>query len=90
MNNEIDNIILFINNKCVDAINKNKFCNHLFSYYLLYNDNNIFNIIDQLLIKNIILKSHVNKGYMLLNHNDDKIKSYLINKNIIQNLSRTK
>ena len=83
INNDIDNIILFINNKCTDAINKNKFCNHLLSYYLLYKDDNIFNIIDQLLINNNILKSHINKGYILLNQHNDEIKSYLINKNII-------
>jgi len=82
INDDIENIILFIKNKCPDAITKNKFCCHLLSYYIL-NKNDIFNIIDQLLINNTILKSHIYKGYILLNQNNDDIKSYLVTKNII-------
>lgn len=82
INNDIENIILFIKNKCSDAITKNKFCCHLLSYYIL-NKNDIFNIIDQLLINNTILKSHIYKGFILLNQNNDEIKSYLLSKNII-------
>ena len=85
INSDIDNISLFIKNKCKDSITKNKFCLNLFSYYMSNNNNNIFNILDSLLSINIILKSNINKGFNLLKVNNEEslineysnIKKYL-------------
>ena len=78
MNKDLNDIKSFISLKCKDAITKNKFCKNLFSYYLLHN-NNIFIMLDELLNNKIILKSHINKGYSLLNYPNDDITNYLSN-----------
>lgn len=83
INEDINNIIIFIKNNCTDAIQKNKFCNNLFSYYILYKNDNCFNILDQLFKNKIIFKSNIHKGYQLLNKNDENIILYLTNNNII-------
>jgi hypothetical protein len=78
INSNIDNILLFVKEKCKDAITKNKFCNNILLYYLTNNDNYIFSILDNLLENKIILKSNISKGFSLLNKDNDNIKKYLL------------
>jgi hypothetical protein len=76
INSHIDSITSFVNLKCKDAITKNKFCNNIFEYYLIHN-NDIFSILNNLLTNKIILKSNIIKGYNLLNKDNDNIKNFL-------------
>jgi len=96
-----EDIKYFINTRCNDAINKNKFSEFLIDKYFLSDKENSTEIIELVkeLIKNqILFKSNLSRGLILISNNwneisidyeksDEKMKNLLI---ILKNLGITK
>ncbi len=68
----IDDIKYFIENRCVDAISKNKFCENLIDKYFLSNkenSNDIIELIKQLVKSQTLYKSNLSRGLLLIYNN---------------------
>lgn len=84
----LEDVEYFINKRCPDAINKNKFCEYFFEVYFTTDKSGIskLNVLLEELIKNQVLyKSNISKGLSLLtsrktkiNQKTDTTKSLLI------------
>lgn len=79
----LDDIIYFIDKKCLDAITKNNFCAHLLNIYAVSNKNDIetLNELVKSLVKNqIIFKSNMSRGLIQVDikWNDDRLKILLL------------
>ena len=97
----IDEVKIFIESRCKDAISKNKFCQYLFNKYFESNiesTSKILDFIKTLVKKQILFKSNLSRGLLLLNNNwkdlvhdfnnpDKKMKELLIS---LKNLGITK
>ncbi len=80
----IDDIKYFIENRCVDAISKNKFCENLIEKYFLSNkenSNDIIELIKQLVKSQTLYKSNLSRGLLLI-YNNWKERSIDYNKPI--------
>ena len=68
----INEVKVFVDNRCKDAILKNKFCQYLFNkYFASYNDisSKILDFIKNLIKKQILFKSNLSRGLLLLYSN---------------------
>ena len=68
----LDDIQYFINNRCIDAISKNKFCEFLLDRYFTSNKKNLTEIIElikELIKTQTIFKSNLSKGLLLIHCN---------------------
>jgi hypothetical protein len=68
----INEVKVFVDNRCKDAISKNKFCQYLFNkYFESYNDisSKILDFIKNLIKKQILFKSNLSRGLLLLYNN---------------------
>ena len=68
----INEVKVFVDNRCKDAISKNKFCQYLFNkYFESYNDisSKILDFIKNLIKKQILFKSNLSRGLLLLYSN---------------------
>lgn len=75
----IDDIKYFINNRCNDAIKKNKFCEYLINIFLLSNESNtIIDLIKKLLKDQTLYKSNISRGIIMINNNH-KLKNKSFN-----------
>ena len=97
----IDEVKIFIDNRCKDAISKNKFSQYLFNKYFESNidiSSKMLDFIKTLVKKQILFKSNLSRGLLLLNNNwkdlvddfnnpDKKMKELLIS---LKNLGITK
>jgi len=97
----IDEVKIFIDSRCKDAISKNKFCQYLFNKYFESNIESTFKMLEfikTLVKKQILFKSNLSRGLLLLNNNwkdlvddfnnpDKKMKELLIS---LKNLGITK
>jgi hypothetical protein len=97
----IDEVKIFIDSRCKDAISKNKFSQYLFNKYFESNIESTTKILDfikMLIKKQILFKSNLSRGLLLLNNNwkelvddfnnpDKKMKELLIS---LKNLGITK
>jgi hypothetical protein len=97
----IDEVKIFIDSRCKDAISKNKFSQYLFNKYFESNiesTSKILDFIKMLVKKQILFKSNLSRGLLLLNNNwkdlvddfnnpDKKMKELLIS---LKNLGITK
>ncbi len=97
----IDDVKYFIENRCVDALSKNKFCEILLDRYFCSNKENATELIDmvkQLIKSQTLFKSNLSRGLLLINNNwkeraidfnkpSDKMKSLLIT---LRNIGITK
>lgn len=97
----IDEVKIFIDSRCKDAISKNKFSQYLFNKYFESNIESTTKILDfikMLVKKQILFKSNLSRGLLLLNNNwkelvddfnnpDKKMKELLIS---LKNLGITK
>jgi hypothetical protein len=77
----IENIKYFIDNRCIDAISKNKFCEFLIDKYFMTNKNNMLEIIElmkQLTKSHTLFKSNLSRGLLLIYSNwKDKSIDYI-------------
>ena len=67
-----DEIKYFIENRCVDAISKNKFCENIINKYFLVNKENSLEILElllQLIKSRVLFKSNLSRGLLLVNNN---------------------
>jgi hypothetical protein len=97
----IDEVKIFIDSRCKDAISKNKFSQYLFNKYFESNiesTSKMLEFIKTLVKKQILFKSNLSRGLLLLNNNwkelvvdfnnpDKKMKELLIS---LKNLGITK
>lgn len=97
----IDEVKIFIESRCKDAISKNKFCQYLFNKYFESNidiSSKMLEFIKTLVKKQILFKSNLSRGLLLLYNNwkdlvddfnnpDKKMKELLIS---LKNLGITK
>ena len=97
----IDEVKIFIDSRCKDAISKNKFCQYLFNKYFESNiesTSKMLDFIKTLVKKQILFKSNLSRGLLLLYNNwkdlvddfnnpDKKMKELLIS---LKNLGITK
>lgn len=68
----LDDIKYFINNRCVDAISKNKFCEYLFDRYFSSNKENSVEIIEltkELIKSQTLFKSNLSRGILMIHIN---------------------
>ncbi len=68
----IDDIKYFIETRCIDAISKNKFCEHLLDKYFMVGKEDSSDLIDlmkQLIKTHILYKSNLSRGLLLINNN---------------------
>jgi hypothetical protein len=97
----IDDIKYFIENRCVDAVSKNKFCEYLIDKYFLSNkesSSDIIELMKQLTKTHTLFKSNLSRGLLLVYSNwkeksidyvkpVDKMKNILIT---LKNIGITK
>lgn len=80
----LDDIKYFIDNRCIDAISKNKFCENLIAKYFSLNkedSNEIINLMKELIKSQILFKSNLSRGLLLI-YSNWKEKSIDYNKSI--------
>jgi hypothetical protein len=68
----IDDIKFFINNRCHDAIAKNKFCEQLINKFFILNKegaNDIIELCKNLIKAQILFKSNLSRGLLMINNN---------------------
>ena len=68
----INEVKSFVDNRCKDAVSKNKFCQYLFNkYFESYNDisSKILEFIKNLIKKQVLFKSNLSRGLLLLYNN---------------------
>lgn len=77
----IEDIKYFIENRCLDANSKNKFCEYLIDKYFMVNKDNANDIIDlmkQLTKSHTLFKSNLSRGLLLVNNNwKEKLIDYV-------------
>jgi len=77
---EIEEVNIFIENRCSDAILKNKFCESILDkYFKSRNENSIqlIELLKQLIKSQILYKSNLSRGLLLINNNwKDKTIDY--------------
>lgn len=76
MMKSINDIKYFIENRCIDNISKNKFCEILINKYYTYNkdkSNIILTLIEELFKLKILLKSNISKGVLMIHNNWEEI-----------------
>jgi hypothetical protein len=75
-----DDVDYFINNRCTDAITKNKFSEILIDKILDTNDKDIIdeliNLINKLINERTLFKSNLSKGLILIHNNEQKVLDY--------------
>jgi hypothetical protein len=67
----LDEVKYFIENRCTDAISKNKFCEQIIDKYFLSNKeeiNDIVDLIKQLIKSQILFKSNLSRGLLMINN----------------------
>jgi hypothetical protein len=72
----IDDIKYFIDTRCVDTINKNKFCEILINKYFLSNketSDEIIQLIKQLVVSHILFKSNYSRGLIMIYNNWEEL-----------------
>jgi hypothetical protein len=72
----IDDLRYFIDNRCVDTINKNEFCEILINKYFISNkeiSDEIIQLIKQLVKSHILFKSNYSRGLILVYNNWEEI-----------------
>jgi len=80
----IEEVKAFIDNRCKDAISKNKFCQYLFNKYFETNTETASKILDFIKIlvkKQILFKSNLSRGLLLLHSNWDDLEDDYNNPN---------
>ncbi len=68
----LDDIKYFIENRCSDAISKNKFCEAILDKYFMSNkeiSNELVELLKQLIKNQILFKSNLSRGLLLINNN---------------------
>jgi len=68
----LEDVEYFINNRCKDAITKNKYCEYLFDKYFLSNKNEAKEIIElmkELVRSQVLFKSNLSRGLLFIYHN---------------------
>jgi len=68
----VDEIKYFIENRCSDAISKNKFCESILDKYFKSNketSNELIELLKQLIKSQILFKSNLSRGLLLINNN---------------------
>jgi len=74
----IDDVVYFIEKKCIDALSKNKFCYNLIERYS-NNEDKLLDLLKTLLIMEVINKNNINNGITIYkkktNYNENKIKN---------------
>ena len=97
----VDEIKYFIENRCSDAISKNKFCESILDKYFKSNketSNELIELLKQLIKSQILFKSNLSRGLLLINNNwkdrtvdynkpVEKMKGIL---NVLKNIGITK
>jgi hypothetical protein len=76
MMKSINDIKYFIENRCIDNISKNKFCEILINKYYTYNkdkSNIILSLVEELFKLKILLKSNISKGVLMIHNNWEEI-----------------
>ena len=77
----VDDVKYFIDNRCLDAITKNKFCENLIDKYFLVTleeSNDILELIKQLIKSHTLFKSNLSRGLLCINNNwKDKSIDYV-------------
>jgi hypothetical protein len=77
----VNEVISFINTSCKDAISKNKFSQYCFEKFFTTQSEYTYKILDllkQLVKKQILFKSNLSRGIILINNNwDDKSIDYI-------------
>jgi len=97
----IDEIKYFIENRCSDAISKNKFCEFTLDKYFKYNketSNELIELLKQLIFNQILFKSNLSRGLLLIsNYWKDKTHDYYkpvekmkVILNVLKNIGITK
>ena len=72
----INDIKYFIDTRCDDTINKNKFCENLINKFFILNketSDEIIQLLKQLVKSRILFKSNLSRGLLLIYHNWDDI-----------------
>ena len=67
-----DDIKFFINNRCNDAITKNKFCEQLINKFFILNKegaNDVIDLCKNLIKAQILFKSNLSRGLLMINNN---------------------
>lgn len=76
----VDEIKYFIENRCSDAISKNKFCESILDKYFKSNketSNELIELLKQLIKSQILFKSNLSRGLLLINNNwKDRTSDY--------------
>jgi hypothetical protein len=68
----LDDVQYFIEKKCADANNKNKFCENLIDQYFIGNkesSNDVLELIKLIIKEQLIFKSNLSRGLLLINSN---------------------
>jgi len=71
----LEEVKIFIEERCKDALTKNKFCQYLFNIYFeanLENSNKILDLIKVLVKKQVLFKSNLSRGILLLGNKKNK------------------
>lgn len=91
----LEEIKYFIENRCTDAISKNKFCESILNKYFTKNketSNELIELLKQLIKTQILFKSNLSRGLLLINNTDylkpvEKMKILL---NVLKSIGITK
>ena len=91
----LEEIKYFIENRCTDAISKNKFCESILNKYFTKNkeiSNELIELLKQLIKTQILFKSNLSRGLLLINNTDyfkpvEKMKTIL---NVLKSIGITK
>ena len=71
----LEEVKIFIEDRCKDAITKNKFCQYIFNIYFesdSENSNKILDLIKVLVKKQVLFKSNLSRGVLLLGNKKNK------------------
>jgi hypothetical protein len=71
----LEEVKIFIEERCKDALTKNKFCQYLFNIYFeanLENSNKILDLIKLLVKKQVLFKSNLSRGILFLGNKKNK------------------
>ena len=80
----LDDMKEFIDDRCKDALSKNKFCQYLFNRYFESNTeiaNKILDLVRTLVKKQILYKSNLSRGVLLIHNNWDDVSIDFSNPN---------
>lgn len=68
MLDNVDDVIYFINTKCKDSLDKNKFCEYLLTHYFNFNNPELLELLK--VLNTIINKNNIQKGIQLYKKNN--------------------